>query len=302
MKFFCLFCLIVFLAIVSTAFVQSESDESFNEDNQIAIDDEIISAHLKARADSQDQQAEPVEAEPREKVTITQWQFCLSCKKTVELYQKLTKETILSYQKLAKPARSQMEGTNVANRLCQDKEYDKFEPYVRYGCMKLMNDHRNEFLKEFAGFVGIPQLNNRAEGFSKKRHICVKHTKACDAYDFKKANVTSKERTKCKACRLIANDIANLDRMVGAVKHREHLKALLQEEYCSNLGFDYQPYGWLEHVCDEMVDDKINAISEVLDFHKKVRATGMNPSETVADMMCKEFFKCKAPTTSNNEL
>ncbi len=41
---------------------------------------------------------------------------------------------------------------------------------------------------------------------------------------------------------------------------------------------------------------KIDDIIDILRFNARVAATGMAPSETATDMMCKEFFKCKKPT------
>ena len=34
-------------------------------------------------------------------------------------------------------------------------------------------------------------------------------------------------------------------------------------------------------------------INDILRFNAQVAATGMNPTETATDMMCKEFYKCK---------
>ena len=38
---------------------------------------------------------------------------------------------------------------------------------------------------------------------------------------------------------------------------------------------------------------EIDDIVDILRFNGQVASTGMTPSETATDMMCKEFFKCK---------
>jgi hypothetical protein len=95
------------------------------------------------------------------------------------------------------------------------------------------------------------------------------------------------------------------------------LKVFLEEEgFCNKLGYNHQPYGWLESTCDEMVEEKIGSINVffffcfcfifillddiigVIKFHDRIMRTGLTPTETMPDMMCKEFFKCKPITAS----
>lgn len=73
---------------------------------------------------------------------------------------------------------------------------------------------------------------------------------------------------------------------------------LLEDEFCNSLGSNYQPYGWVEAVCDEMVEDHAKDILDTISFYKQVAATGLTPSETVTEMICRERFAC--PKDSSN--
>jgi hypothetical protein len=35
------------------------------------------------------------------------------------------------------------------------------------------------------------------------------------------------------------------------------LHNFLDDGFCANLGYSYQPYNWIESVCDEMIEDKL---------------------------------------------
>lgn len=45
----------------------------------------------------------------------------------------------------------------------------------------------------------------------------------------------------------------------------------------------------------------LDDIVDILRFSGQVAATGMAPSETATDMMCKEFFKCKQENDDANQ-
>ncbi len=62
-------------------------------------------------------------------------------------------------------------------------------------------------------------------------------------------------RTRCNACRLIAEDIEMVDRSLAK---NVTLKSVLSDEFCSSLGYRYYPYQWLETVCEDMIEDKLS--------------------------------------------
>lgn len=61
-------------------------------------------------------------------------------------------------------------------------------------------------------------------------------------------------RTKCRACRIIAEEVDMLDQVRA---RNVSLKSFLEDDFCSSLGFNLYPYQWLETLCDEMTEDHL---------------------------------------------
>jgi hypothetical protein len=63
-------------------------------------------------------------------------------------------------------------------------------------------------------------------------------------------------RNKCTACQIIATDI---DAVHKTIHPSTSLRDVLEDEtFCGGTGARHAPpYGWLETVCEEMVEDKI---------------------------------------------
>jgi hypothetical protein len=68
---------------------------------------------------------------------------------------------------------------------------------------------------------------------------------------------TASSRNKCAACTIIANDITTAKRTRNP---KVSLRSILEDEengFCNKLGFAHKPYGWLESLCDEMMEEKL---------------------------------------------
>lgn len=107
----------------------------------------------------------------KENVTITKWQYCLSCKETINLYVKLATEEISNMQKKGRPAMSTLEANQLAHFICDHKSFEPMQPWMKYGCMKLMEDHYLTFLEHFAGQVSVNDIMNKAENYRRKRRV-----------------------------------------------------------------------------------------------------------------------------------
>jgi hypothetical protein len=162
--------------------------------------------------------------------------------------------------------------------------------------MKVLNEHESDFLAEFSGQFTANDLRNKADSFRRVRRICGKHTKACDQREFQRANITASQRTRCNACRLIAEEVEMMDNVLPS---NISLKLSLGGEFCQSMGYRFFPYQWLEDVCEEMIEENINDIIDILKFRKDVLATGMKPDKSTADMMCEELYKCRVPKPEN---
>eukprot|EP00349_Pseudokeronopsis_sp_Brazil_P000474 CAMPEP_0202962958 /NCGR_PEP_ID=MMETSP1396-20130829/6972_1 /ASSEMBLY_ACC=CAM_ASM_000872 /TAXON_ID= /ORGANISM="Pseudokeronopsis sp., Strain Brazil" /LENGTH=261 /DNA_ID=CAMNT_0049683813 /DNA_START=64 /DNA_END=849 /DNA_ORIENTATION=- len=225
----------------------------------------------------------------KDAVTIRPWQYCQGCKHLVNLYVKLTTQQLLQMKKKGVPSKSALEGNHIAERICDDPSFYNLQPFMRWSCVKIISEHIKDFLESFTGQFTANDIQNKADNFLRASDICVEHTKACRQEEFQRANVPTKLRTKCNACRIIAEELDTMDRVLAA---NVTMKATLNENFCRDLGYRFYPYQWLEDVCEEMIEDKLDGILGVINFQKGFRSTGFTPDKSVADMMCDEFFKC----------
>eukprot|EP01038_Epipyxis_sp_PR26KG_P004057 gene4057-5800_t len=224
---------------------------------------------------------------PTEK--ITKWEYCQGCKELVNMYAMLSSSELNRMQQEGKKQSSILEANDLVAGICDRKEFEKFLPFMKYACIKIMEEYRIKFLEYFKGSTTASSMLNKADTFHKKKNICVNEVKACQESVFNVANVSLKERNECGACMIVADEIGSLKK---SIHKKTKLSDILEGDFCNNLGYNHQPYGWIETTCDEMVEDKLNEIGEVISFHEKVSRTGFTPSETMPQMMCKEFYHC----------
>lgn len=105
-------------------------------------------------------------------VTITQWQFCFGCKQSVALYTKRASEEISRMQRSKVKSSSVLEANGLVEKICDHPDIlYRFQPFVRYSCIKLFTDHQNAFLSAFAGKASLLSMESRAEMFERKRKV-----------------------------------------------------------------------------------------------------------------------------------
>ena len=76
------------------------------------------------------------------------------------------------------------------------------------------------------------------------------------------------------------------------LKDKKTLRDRLEDDFCDSLGYNHSPYSWLESLCDEIVEEKLDHVIDVFKFYNKVASTGLTPSQSFPEMMCSEFYKC----------
>jgi len=253
-----------------------------------------------------------------EKVTIKSWEFCEGCKSTVNLFSKIFAKELGKMQRGGVPSFSSFEAASVVNLICDDEYFNQFVPAVRYSCINIMDNHREQFLRHFTGNASAVTVANKALVFSRKREICINDVAACSEAHFKsrKKNASAthvlnkkikekskkevKKEVKCSACLSVGSDINMIYRLLKD-KNSKNIKERLEEDFCDSLGYNHSPYSWLESVCDEIVEEKINDVLDVFSFHNKVSRTGLTPSQTFPEMMCAEFYQCSNKEEEEDE-
>lgn len=110
-------------------------------------------------------------ADSQDNVTITSWQYCAGCKRTVDLYSKLTAEMLDRMQKAGTQSYSKLDAVELSNGLCDHAYFNTYQPFVHWSCVKIMSEHKIDFLSEFKGNVTAANLLNKADIFKRKRKV-----------------------------------------------------------------------------------------------------------------------------------
>lgn len=233
--------------------------------------------------------------------TITYSQYCLGCKQTVDIYSKYASDEFKKYQiAVGKKEARTLNAFDLLDNLCDHPDMQNYQEFVRFSCLKMMSEYKQEFIKPFQGYTNSELLNNKREVFTKKKSVCVDIVHACKGPEFE--DVIPKKGKQCAACRVVAQDLYNAALSKGK---GVNMRDLYEEDWCNNLGYNHLHYAWLETVCDEMTEDHLKDIVEIIHFHGKIARKGLKPDKTVPDMMCEEFYGCKVPgqsTTTKTDL
>mmetsp|Transcript_34429 Transcript_34429/g.50042 ORF Transcript_34429/g.50042 Transcript_34429/m.50042 type:complete len:277 (+) Transcript_34429:39-869(+) len=241
--------------------------------------------------------------EGKKNSTISKWEFCEGCKETVNLYARVSSSRLQEMQSKGIIANSVLESQNLLDGICDHEYIMKYNEFVKFSCIKILEDFGIPFLKHFDGKSSAASVIQKAETYNRKKAICTE-SKACTNASFDVHKISSKSSKKCQACHIIALDIDTSRRLLhtNPGPHRVTLREFLEDKFCNNLGYNHQPYSWLESTCDEMVEEHIENILGVVRFHGQVTRTGMTPSQTMPEMLCEELYRCSKIKKGSSEL
>ena len=225
-------------------------------------------------------------------------EYCEACKQTVNLFSSLSEAYSQKRQKNRMGHNTGEDAKTVIDSVCVDERFNIYQPQIKKFCVKILNDHLTEFQKFYTQSVLNPRKNiQKGELFTFIKKVtlefyfsarcnydnflswfkfCVDEANVCPAEVFAKANISTsarldaskkyfwvlviicyESRSQCNACKLISSDI---EISIAILNKNTKLRDFLEDGYCNNLGFSYQPYNWLESTCDEMVEDKLGLI------------------------------------------
>jgi hypothetical protein len=234
------------------------------------------------------------ESDKAETVSIHPWQYCQGCKYTVELYAKVAADRLKQQKKAGGPAAMAGEeilGTLCEDpAFFNMQSYMRWSCMKVLG--DNMNEFLAEFAGQFTATDLMNKADNfkRARRVSKP-HVLMKvisvncctngHCRSAVSIRRLVSRKTFNEptqhllngsflflfpvplwwaltvdscRTKCNACRIIAEDIEMIEL---ARRRNTTLSSHLGGSYCSDLGNRFSPYQWLGDVCEEMIEDRM---------------------------------------------
>jgi len=110
-------------------------------------------------------------ADSSDGVTILQWQYCESCKLTVDLYGQLFFEELNKFYKKGPKSGDKVDSSQIVSMMCDNPFFDQFQPFARYGCMKTVQDSGTRFLQQFSGQASAIDIISKASGYRRRKEV-----------------------------------------------------------------------------------------------------------------------------------
>ena len=234
-------------------------------------------------------------------VNISKWEYCEGCKVTVDAYSLASYKRMKDMQSQKVPDFEILESSALVEGICDSQPFEElYDAAMKHSCIKIFNDHQTEFGKVFEGKIGVLTVNAPNEVYMKRRIACVDKLSICSSAAFNQP-VPKEEQSRCKACQVIAHDLEQYLKIMNKKSTKKKKMELILEEVCGKLGFNHQPFSWLDQVCEEMTEDRSEQIQSIKKFRDRVAATGLNPDKRLRDMICDELYECDKPAAKNNK-
>jgi hypothetical protein len=232
---------------------------------------------------------------PPNQVTLSKWQYCAGCKGTIELFTTLATNKIIEMQSKGISSGEELDVAPLLDTICDLGYYERYAPFMKYGCMKLLKDHQQEFLDTFNGDVVSTQFSiSKGNIYSKTKEVCLNVAKACPSSMF--ASIPSQQRTECKGCMIIMDDLEMMKKVLPFHYRygNQDINKQLLDSLCQSLGYNHQPYTWLEEICDELLDDEhLDDILKILNMRDQMYLNSkIHPKQTLSERICEEVFSC----------
>lgn len=223
------------------------------------------------------------------KIVLQYWQYCAGCKATLEVLHGKAESKFkeMEEKKAGSSMTAKLDIYDLTNNICENKYFEGYKPFIRHACYKIIGDELSTIVKHYKRARVDDYRNTKGNHFSKAMDVCVTDIDACTVEEFKKSDIPDKSRTQCNACRIISDD---MELIMNVVKYPT--PSQIVEVICSTLGFSHQPYIWMEHYCEELVEDysdkMVDAMTAQLAFIKKDRP----PNGPLFQKICIDILGC----------
>ena len=87
----------------------------------------------------------------KDEVSIKAREYCYGCLSTVEAYSSVAATRFATMQKAGVQEGVVVDADELATLLCDDSYFHPLKKYNKYSCIKILDEHRNDFLGEFSG-------------------------------------------------------------------------------------------------------------------------------------------------------
>ena len=119
----------------------------------------------KSRRQSNDEVATAKE------VQVKAWEYCEGCKATVELYAILSSDRLKQMQKSGVAQGEVMEAQTLLEGICDNPHFNKYASFIKYSCIKVLEDFRLPFLESFVGKADASSATVLNTVYSRKKEV-----------------------------------------------------------------------------------------------------------------------------------
>eukprot|EP00601_Ochromonadales_sp_CCMP2298_P015685 CAMPEP_0173221066 /NCGR_PEP_ID=MMETSP1142-20121109/2518_1 /TAXON_ID=483371 /ORGANISM="non described non described, Strain CCMP2298" /LENGTH=284 /DNA_ID=CAMNT_0014149063 /DNA_START=60 /DNA_END=911 /DNA_ORIENTATION=- len=212
--------------------------------------------------------------------------YCNGCRAAVVSYAKNLHDASVKTKRKSQTEKKFVNSNEVLAKLCISPEMAQYHDATYHSCMNLLTGNFDDIAEAFNGRMKAHNLNNKKFVYGKEKEICLKAA-ACPAGEFDNDAVIGKKRNKCAACSVIATDFDRARQMRITTLS---LPPLL-DDFCDSLGYQHQPYSWLETLCDEMAEDFGQKMLQAVGVFESGESTQM-PPRTLAQLLCADVYGC----------
>lgn len=103
--------------------------------------------------------------------SISKWEYCEGCKETVNLYARKIAARLRAMHDSGLQVNSPLEAADLVEGICDDTHLLKYRDFMKFSCMKIMDEHRAKFLKRFEGKSSGSTPLQKADLYQKKKAV-----------------------------------------------------------------------------------------------------------------------------------
>jgi len=227
-------------------------------------------------------------ADPAE-VTITSWQLCDGCQVAVQELGKAIAGEVDRLRRERTSVDTLLDGNAVVDALCDGAPIREYKEYVRWACMKLMQDHRVDILESIQGMVGGQEEWLQGRILDHKLALCTDKCRGGVGMLAAEGEATAaRDRSRCSACKLTARALDARARRLRTASDEALVEVV--EGVCETLNLDLRQAAWVQDTCFDMVDEATDALAGQLRLRLAMEAKGLHPSDDFPSKACNDVF------------
>lgn len=118
-----------------------------------------------ATANEKKQKNEPIS------VTVSKWEYCEGCKETVTLYTRSLAKRLENMHRTGVKPNSELTAQDLIYGICDSEDLHKFQNFVKYSCIKILNANETFFLEQFQGISSPTTVLQKALVFERRKNV-----------------------------------------------------------------------------------------------------------------------------------